>query len=394
MKLAAFFEKKSPILHNYILAMLDRELLFKKLYSVTSYDEFKDQVSSWKTKISSILDDVQQFLQPGFLGNLLRTRPEAGVTGSINLGTYIALYTALAESPVLNLRERKEVLEEVLWVYTQYFRKLLQSKLPLFTYTVDSVFQSLSVVLGEMYYLLSEDAQQNHITVIKSYLQDVLTAINEDWLRKSTNTSTLFVMSNATFPVLMRSEAFGVIEIQFIYLAIRCLNTMALMKSQKLDPPDFVTDLLNIKTSLASLSVRYIPSKKSNQYLEKCVNLLLQGHRFFITHGIICRDDIASATLITGRLTPNKLKTSFSSYVDLAVALNRIAVPDIDRHESDIAVLATPYLGLLLVADQHLHDKKYVDLAKAAYEQSIDVWKRYGFDLKAQEFEAKYASSF
>ncbi|MFX1510649.1 MAG: hypothetical protein ACFFBR_10115 [Promethearchaeota archaeon] len=394
MKLAAFFEERSPILYNYILAMLDREQLFSKLYSVTSYDEFKDQVSSWKTKISSILEDVQQFLQPEFLGKLLRTRPEAGVTGSLNLGTYIALYTALAESPVLNLRERKEVLEEVLWVYTQYFRKLLQSTLPLFTYTVDSVFQSLSVVLGEMYYLLSEDAQQNHITVIKSYLQDVLDAINEDWLRKSPNTSTLFVMSNATFPVLMRSKAFDVREVRFIYLAIRCLNTMVLMKSQELDQQDFVTDLLNIKTSLASLAVRHIPSKNSNQYLEKCVNLLLQGHRFFITHGILCRDDIASATLLTGQLAPNSLSTHFSSYVDLAVALNRIAVPDVARHESDIAVLATPYLGLLMTAKQHLQDKKYVKLAKTAYTQSIEVWKRYGFDIKAQEFEAKYATSF
>ncbi|MFX1566514.1 MAG: hypothetical protein ACFFCH_11030 [Promethearchaeota archaeon] len=394
MKLAAFFKEKSPILHNYILAMLDRSQLFTKLYSVTSYDEFKDQVSSWKTKISSILDDVQQFLQPGFLGKLLRTRPEAGVTGSLNLGTYIALYTALAESPVLNLRERKEVLEEILWVYTQYFRKLLQSKLPLFTYTIDSVFQSLSVVLGEMYYLLSEDAQQHHVKVIKSYLQDVLDALTEDWLRKSPNTSTLFVMSNATFPVLMRSEAFDVREVRFIYLAIRCLNTMTLMKSQELDPQDFVTDLLNIKTSLASLAARYIPSKKINHFLENCVNVLLQGHRFFITHGLLCRDDIASATLITGQLTPNTLTTSFSIYVDLAVALNRIAVPDIDRHESDIAVLAIPYLGLLLTAYQHLHDKKYVKLAKTAYEQSIDVWKRYGFDIKAQEFEAKYGSLF
>jgi len=393
-KLAAYFEKKSPIIHSYILAMIDREQLFSKLYSITSYAEFKDQVSAWKTKITLVLDDVDQFLKPGFLRKLLRRKPEAGLTGSLNLGTYIALYTALAESPVLNLREREEVLEEVLWVYSQYFRKLLVSKLPLFTYSIDSVFQSVSVVLGEMFYLLSKTAQREHIQAIKNYLQDVLRTVTVDWLRKHPDTSTLFVMTNATFPVLLLSKAIEETEVRFIYLAMRLLNTMALMKSQEFDPQDFGTDLMNIKTSLGALTVRFLQGNQRNQILEQCVDILLQGHKFFITHGVLCRDDIASATLLTGYLTPKTLSSNYDTYVNSAIALNRIAVPDIQRHESDIAALATPYLNLLKSAFQHVRNDRYVKLAKVAYDQSIAVWNKYGFEVKAQEFTEEYGLLF
>jgi hypothetical protein len=393
-KLAAYFEKKSPILQSYILAMLDREQLFTKLYSITSYSEFKDQVSTWKSKITSILDDINQFLKPGVLGKLLKSKLEAGLTGSLNLGTFIALYTALAESPVLNLQERIEVLNEVLSVYTQYFRKLLKSDLPLFAYTVDSVFQSISVVLGELFYILSEEDQKAHLAVIKSYLQDVLDVVSVDWLRKRPDTSTLFVMSNATFPVLMQSDAIGVTEVRFVYLAMRLLNTMALMKLQDIDAQGFATDLLNIKTTLASLTIPFLPDEERYLYLEDCVNILLQGHKFFITHGVLCRDDIASATLLTGYLNPKTQATDYGVYIDLAITLNRIAVPDIQRHESDIAVLATPYLGLLKTAIQHLKDDKYVKLARIAYDQSIEVWTKFGFEFKAKEFTDKFESLF
>jgi hypothetical protein len=393
-KLAAYFEKKSPILQSYILAMLDREQLFTKLYSITSYSEFKDQVSTWKTKITSILDDINQFLKPGVFGKFVKSKPEAGLTGSLNMGTYIALYTALAESPVLNLQERIEVLNEVLSVYTQYFRKLLESNLPLFAYTVDSVFQSISVVLGELFYILSEEDQKAHLAVIKSYLQDVLDVVSVDWLRKRPDTSTLFVMSNATFPVLMQSDAIGITEVRFVYLAMRLLNTMALMKLQDIDAQYFATDLLNIKTTLASLTIPFLPDEERYLYLEDCVNILLQGHKFFITHGVLCRDDIASATLLTGYLDPKTQVTDYGVYIDLAITLNRIAVPDIHRHESDIAVLATPYLGLLKTAIKHLKDDKYVKLARIAYDQSIEVWTKFGFEFKAKEFTDKFESLF
>jgi hypothetical protein len=393
-KLAKYFEKKSPILQSYILAMLDRERLFTKLYSITSYSEFKDQVSTWKTKIASILDDINHFLKPGVLGKLLKSKQEAGLTGSLNLGTYIALYTALAESPVLNLKERIEVLNEVLSVYTEYFRKLLKSDLPLFAYTVDSVFQSLSVIFGELFYLLAGDKQNAHLAAIKSYLQDVLDVVSVDWLRKHPDTSTLFVMSNAIFPVLMQSDAIGVLEVRFVYLAMRLLNTMALMKLQDFDVQAFATDLLNIKTTLASLTIPFLPDTERNQFLEDCVNVLLQGHKFFITHGVLCRDDIASATLLTGYLTPTTQATDYGVYIDLAVTLNRIAVPDMQRHESDIAMLATPYLGLLRTAIQYLKDEKYVKLARIAYDQSIEVWTKFGFEFKAQEFTDEFESLF
>jgi hypothetical protein len=390
--LAAYFKNKSPIIHSYLLAMIDREQLFSKLYSITSYTDFKDQVSAWKTKITIILNDVNQFLKPGFLRKLLRRKPEAGLTGSLNLGTYIALYTALAESPVLNLRERKEVLEEVLRVYLHYFRKLLDSKLPLFTYTVDSIFQSVSVASAEMFYLLSEEAQHEHILKIKSYLREVLSVVNTDWLRKHPDTSTLFVISNATFPVLFSSDAIDKTEVRLIYLAMRMLNTMALMKARETNPVNFATDLLNIKTSLATLSICFLQGEKINQVLEGCVDLLLRAHKFFITQGMLCRDDIASATLLTGHLNPERLANDFSVYVDSAIALNRIAVPDEQRHESDIAVLAVPYLHLLGIASKHLKDDKYVELAQIAYDQSLKVWNKYGFAFKAQEFSKQYGS--
>ena len=201
-------------------------------------------------------------------------------------------------------------------------------------------------------------------------------------------------MSNATFPVLMQSDAIGDIEVRFIYLAMQLLNTMALMKLQDIDIQAFATDLLNIKTTLASLAIPFLPDEERNLFLEDCVNVLLQGHKFFISQGVLCRDDIASATLLTGYLTPNTQATDYGVYIDLAITLNRIAVPNLQRHDSDIAVLATPYLGLLRTAIGHLKDDRYVKLARIVYDQSIDVWTKFAFDHKAEEFKAQFGSLF
>ncbi len=389
-QLASFFQNKSPVVHNYIIAMIERNELFKKLYSITSYNEFKDKVSIWKNKISDILDDVNKFLKPGFLKRLLQRKPEAVVTDSLNLGTYIALYTALAESPVLNLRERREVLEEVLTVYTQYFKKLLGSGLSLFSYTIDSVFQSISVVLAELHYLLPVKDQAKHVILIKSFLEDILSVLTTEWIRESGDISTIFVMTNAIFPVLFASNELSASEIELIYLAMRLLDKKALKKHQQIDTLAFLTNLLNIVTTLGTLTAQLLYGKQRQDLLERCVTILIQGHKFFLAHGVLCRDDIGATTLLTSKLISEVEPLSLPYLINSAIMLNRVAVPDAKRNESEIAVLATSYLELLFNTSRYYKEDKYQKLAKVALNTSLDVWQKFGYISKAREFKERF----
>lgn len=390
IRLIEYFQDKSPILSSYVQAIVERNELFTKLYSVASYSEFKDQVSIWKNKIASTLDDVNQFLQPGFLNKLLKRRPEAGVTGSLNLGTYIALYTALAESPVLSLSERKEVLEEVWHVYTQYFRKLLQSDLQLFSYTIDSIFQSVSVVLGEIFTLLPLKKRSAHIQKMKEFLQDVFSAITEEWIREHEDVSTIFVITNAIFPKLYTADVLPDEAIRLAYLAMRLQDVKVLEKQQKRDPLGFVTDVGNLNGALATLALKLLKGEQKKQLLPECVRILVNVHKFFLLHGIVCRDDVFTLTHLTSEIIDEVDSKTVNEFLNPIIALNQIAITDFEKNESDVAMMARPLIELLMKAWKRLGDDVYRQTAYQVYQIASKAWQKYGFNGKADEFEQLY----
>jgi len=394
-KLADFFRRKSEVICSYISAIVDRANIFEKLYSITSYDEFKDDLGVWKGRISGILEEIDRVVRPGFLRRLLRRVPmgveanKLGITGSLNLQTYMALLTALAESPVLTLSERKEVLSEVLRVYSEYFRRLLRSNIPLFSYTVDSVFQSVGVSMSEFFHMLPEGARKRHVGRMVEFLRDILRVLGEEWLRRHSDTSTLFVVTNAICPALTMAGELRDEEVQLIYMALNRIDTEAIDGMKNLSPRGFATNLGNIMNTLASLASKTLVGENRTVVLRECVDRVMDVHKWFLSQGVVCRDDIASATFHASLAADSMKEGELERILKVSVALNRIAVPGMESHY-DVAIVGEPLIGLLVKAWDKLGEEKYLATAKKILESSIGAWRKYGFDDKAIELETRY----
>ncbi|TFH07510.1 MAG: hypothetical protein E4H14_08355, partial [Candidatus Thorarchaeota archaeon] len=137
-ELINFYKGKSEIICSFIKAMNERGKLFEKVYSITSYDGFRDELGAYKSNITGILGSINWVMDSDLLWELKKEGKgiEIGIIASLKLQNYIAVLTALAESPVLTIGERKEILEEVLMLYKDYFRGLMISDIPLFVYTL------------------------------------------------------------------------------------------------------------------------------------------------------------------------------------------------------------------------------------------------------------------
>ena len=392
-KLADFFKGKSEVICSYISAIADRANIFDKLYSITSYDEFKDDLGMWRGRISNILGEIERIVRPGLLRRLFRRVPmgveanKLGITGSLNLQTYIALLTALAESPVLTLRERREVLSEVIRVYTRYFRRLMRSNIPLFSYTVDSVFQSLGVSMSELFYMLSGEEQRRHVERIVEFLRDILWVLEEEWLKRQSNTSSIFVTTNAICPVLTMAGELREEEVKLIYTAMKTMDVEGIDGMRSASPRGFATNLGNIMNTLASLASKTLKGEGRARVLGECVGRVMDVHRWFLSQGVVCRDDIASATFHASLAAESMEEAQLKRILKVALAFNRIAVPE---SHYDVAVIGEPLIELLVKAWSRLGDERYLDMARRILNASINVWRKYGFNDKAAEIEENY----
>ncbi|MFX0108653.1 MAG: hypothetical protein ACFE7R_10235, partial [Candidatus Hodarchaeota archaeon] len=164
----------SELVCSYIRSIEERGKIFEKLYSITSYEAFRDELGQYKGSISNILGNIDKVLMPELESELREGRGlEIGINASLRIQNYIALLTALSESPIMSINERKETLEEVLKLYQDYFRELMRTHIPIFAFTLDSVFQSLSVALAEYYFIATGKEREQHITQIIAFLADI-----------------------------------------------------------------------------------------------------------------------------------------------------------------------------------------------------------------------------
>jgi len=295
--LVSLYKEKSEVVCSFIDAIDERGRLFEKLYSITSYDGFRSELGVYKSNISSILSNINWVTDSDLLWELKKEGKgiEIGITTSLKLQNYIAVLTALAESPVLTIGERREILEEVLMLYKDYFRDLMSADIPLFAYTLDSVFQSLSVAHAEYYFLTTGETRNQHMNQSIEFVSDIFSVLEEEWPKSRVRFS-LFVVANALCPILTRSKTMPEVAVRMVYLAMRLLDVNTIDASQITRPETYATYFGNTIAALTSMASLVLEGKERVKVLKKCVEIILDIQEWFVSKGVICRDDIITAT--------------------------------------------------------------------------------------------------
>ena len=386
-----FYRGKSEIVCTFIEAMDERGKLFEKLYSITSYDGFRDELGIYKSNITSILGNVNWVMDPNLLWELNKEGKgiEIGISASLKLQNYIAVLTALAESPVLTIGERREVLEEVLLLYKDYFRGLMITEVPIFAYTLDSVFQSMSVAQAEYYFLVTGDIRQKHMDQTIEFISDIFRVIDEEWPKSRVRFS-LFVVANALCPVLARSTTLPDIEARMVYLAMRLLDINTVDAVQITKPEIYATHFGNTMSALTSTASQILEGDVRKTVLKKCVDIILDIQEWFVSKGVICRDDIITATyhstLVLGFLDDVELE----KLTKKIIILNRIVVQDSAKYDYEVAMMASSFIEILIHVSKRLDSERYLKLARETFDTSYNAWIKYGFHEKAENFKKKY----
>ncbi len=376
------------IVANYIIAILDRSALFKKIYSITSYSDFRDELGVWKHQIKEVLEGLDKILKYRRLRKLLKRREanEKGQIGAMKLQNYITLLTAMAESPVLTIRELKEVLEEVLDLYNRYFQKLLETDVPLFAYTVDSVFQSLGVVNAEYFHLVTGEERHEHVKRMRDFLRGMLSVINEEGGKRHLSFAA-FVVSNVLFPAFsMVNESYDE-EFLLVQNVMRALDPMKEESQMVLRPLGYATTLGNMSSTLAALVPRILSGDERIRSMRVLLNALSEVHTFFLSHGMVCRDDLISFTFHIAQAVDDLSDNELRDFLRIALALNKIAVQDPIKYDYEIAMMGSPLIDLLLRSWRRLGVPKLLSQAINTLEIAISAWRKYGFEEKAKELE-------
>lgn len=390
-KLIELYRGKSEVFCSLIDTINDRGKLFNKLYSITSYDGFRSELSIYKSQISSILGNINWVLDSDLLWELKREGKgiEIGVIASLKLQNYIAVLTALAESPVLTISERREVLEEVLMLYQDYFRSLLIADIPLFSYTLDSIFQSLSVAYAEYYSLTTGSNRNEHIDRTLEFVADIYNVLQTE-LPKARVRFSLFVVGNAICPILIKSEKMPQEGVRLVYLATRLLDVNTIDASQITRPEDYATNLGNTVTTLTALASILLKDQERLDILRKCVDISLDIQEWFVSHGLICRDDIISTTFHSTLVLESLDAEELEKVAGKVIALNRIAIQNPTKYDYEVAMMGSPFVETLIYLWKRTQDEKYLKLARESFDAAYNAWIKYGFKEKAENFKNKY----
>ncbi len=390
-RLMDYFRDKSDVIYTYIEAILDRRKIFDKIYSITSFEEFREDLAIWRTKIDSVLEEINNVLFPSleydkkYGGQEYLNR--ISISRLLNLQTYIALLTALAESPILSPTERKDRLEEVFGLYKNYVRKILRSNVPMFNSTLMNIFQSISVVLNELYYLKCREEREKHYDEIFSFLRDVEYAIENLWMGRLVDFSLLSVLTNALFPILSKREGICGQEVKIIYTLLKFINRERIIQHREVRPYGYAVIVGNMANTLASIITRMENMEARESILKKCLRRLIENHKWFLSQGVICRDDIITMTYNMTRSLDIVDWTRDPQYIEAVIGLNQIAMINTEKYDYETAIIAEEFLGFLAALEEKLNIKKYRTLAEQIFQVTKATWKKYGFTCKATNME-------
>ncbi|MHA1637987.1 MAG: hypothetical protein ACTSUB_08230 [Candidatus Thorarchaeota archaeon] len=390
-RLIEYFENKSDVSKDYIYSIIDRGAIFTKLYSVSSYDDFKETIGFYKRRITKIKDDIKSVLKKRFVRKLLKSNEGAvrALQGSLQIQNYITLLTALAESPVLTISERKEVLGEVLDLYWEYFRKLLKMNGALFASTIDSVFQSVGVACSEYYLLSTGSERKQHLDRMREYLRDIVEIMTRECDKPFVRFS-IFVVTNAVGPIINRAEQVWNEEVHLIYAAMKLLDLDETERLRDADPDSYVTNVNNTTASLTSIAARLLTGEERKQVLIDCVTMSLAAQEWFVSHGLVCRDDIVATTYHTSLIADLVDNAKFERVLKIIIALNRVAVQDPIKYDYELAAIGSTLIAMLSQGWKVLKNPRYQDMARDTLKMCVAAWRKYGFHEKADNIERHF----
>ncbi len=390
-----YFKDKSMVITTFLSTLLEQSNI-SSLYATTSYDQFKDNLGIWKTKIRATLENVALIIRPG-LSQMQYLRKETeqrelGINESLNIQTYLELSTTLAKSTILALSERKEILAEIIRIYREYFRGLLRIPTPLFNTTIQSVFQSVSVAMAEYFLLITGKGKSEHIGHMHELLRDVVTLINDEWMKRQVDASPLFAVTNALCPILSMAGQLFDEEVQLTYIALRMTNKDAISKLQSSDPQSYAMILGCLLNTFATLAIKTMERESKTLVLQKCIEALIRVHKFLLSRCIICRDDVITVTYLVNQMIEDLPKTKQEPIIRAVFAMNRVVVPSFEKHGYEAAVIGEPLINLLIKSWKLLDSEEYYQRMKMLFDVALSAWRKYGFTEKATEFEKTFTA--
>jgi len=265
----------------------------------------------------------------------------------------------------------------------------MKADIPLFAYTLDSVFQSMSVAQAEYYFLATGEIRNQHMSQSIEFVTDIFTVIDAEWPKSRVRFS-LFVVANALCPVLARLKKMPEVGVQMVYLAMRLLDINTVDASQITKPETYATYFGNTISALASMASQMLEGDERNKVLKKCVEIILDLQEWFVSKGVICRDDIITAsfhsTLVLDILDDSELEKT----ANRIIALNRIAVQDTSKYHYEVAMMGSPLIEILIYAWKKLDSERYLKLARETFDIAHAAWIKYDFHEKAENFKKKY----
>jgi hypothetical protein len=182
-------------------------------------------------------------------------------------------------------------------------------------------------------------------------------------------------------------------EVKLALITIKGLEVRDTDALQVIDPLTYATTFGNIMSSLASLSMRMLDESSKSEVLHETLLAGLAIQEFFLTNGIVCRDDIIAATFHASEAVRFLDDEQLRSVVRTITVLNRVSVQDPTKYDYEVAMMSRPYVSLLIGAWKKLGEERHRILAIKILDTAVDAWRKYGFHAKAREYESEFKHS-
>ncbi|MFW9932061.1 MAG: hypothetical protein ACFFDR_05330, partial [Candidatus Thorarchaeota archaeon] len=140
-----------------------------------------------------------------------------------------------------------------------------------------------------------------------------------------------------------------------------------------------------------SLSYNLLSENIRNSVFTECVLRSLEVQEWFVSHGMVCRDDIMAVTYHASSAAEMLSEWDLQKVVKIVIALNRVAVQNPQKYDYEVAVTGSSLIGVLSKSWERLGNPKYFEQASRLLRLSASSWRKYGFYEKADNLEKLYS---
>ncbi len=172
-----------------------------------------------------------------------------------------------------------------------------------------------------------------------------------------------------------------------MHLMMKTLDFEANEQTRDTAPFAYATNMGNTLTSLASVAHSLLSEDIRKSIFVECLLRSLEVQEWFISHGVVCRDDIVAATFNASYAADMFSEQELRKVVKSVTALNRVAIQDPQKYDYEVAMTGTPLISVLAKSWERLGNTRYYDQAKEILRMSANAWRKYGFYQKAENLE-------